>query len=441
MEIIMYSIKIILIILLSFSTIIICEKNSYSISTNENLPKDQTTPSSIQNIQDDKKINIVEKDPFVSDAPLISNVVTTTPLNIMYTSNEKSESAVERQLVIFKDKIKKTFSIYLERSAKYIEIMKNILIEKNLPEDLVFLPMIESGFNPQAYSRAKAVGPWQFIESTGKRYGLTIDWWRDERKDPIRSTIAAAEYLIDLYRMFGSWNLALAAYNAGEGRISRAMVKTSSDNYWQLLETKHIKRETKEYVPKYIAATLIATNPDNYGFLDLDYHKPFEYDEVTLYKPIDIDIIAICAKTSAKEIRELNPELKRWATPPDLSEYTIRIPFGSKQVFLDNLSLVPENKRFSYSTYKVKTNRETLKIISKKLHFPLFTLISLNNIDGDKVFSIGDVIKIPPKGKFFANISDKISNKKIKKKSVYKKSSLTKKVSLTKKNKIRAKGI
>jgi membrane-bound lytic murein transglycosylase D len=243
--------------------------------------------------------------------------------------------------------------------------MKDILKEKNMPEDLVFLPMVESGFNPRAYSSARAAGPWQFIAGTAKRYGLVIDWWRDERKDPVKSTVAAADYLKDLYGMFGSWSLALAAYNAGEGRIAKALRRTDSDNLWSLLDTTQIRQETKDYVPRYIAATIIANTPEDYGFRDLSYHEPFEYDEVILYTPVDLEVIAKCAGTGVDEIRELNPELRRWSTPPNLSEYTLRLPVGTADAFIENLSDMPDDKLFSYDSYTVKKN-ETLKKIDRK---------------------------------------------------------------------------
>ncbi|MCI0469517.1 MAG: lytic transglycosylase domain-containing protein, partial [Nitrospirae bacterium] len=169
------------------------------------------------------------------------------PLGIFFKSRAVAEKAVEKNLYHFKDRMKERFSEWLERSARYLDIMKEILKEKGMPDELVFLPIIESGFNPHAYSRARAVGPWQFMAATGKKYGLKIDWWRDERKDPVKSTYAAANYLKDLYGMFDSWKLALAAYNAGEGRISKAMRRSGADDYWDLLSTKQIRKETKEY--------------------------------------------------------------------------------------------------------------------------------------------------------------------------------------------------
>ena len=196
--------------------------------------------------------------------------------------------------------------------------MKEILKEKNVPEEIVFLPLIESGFSPNAYSPARAAGYWQFIASTAKRYGLEINWWKDERRDPVKSTVAAANYLNDLYEMFGSWNLAMAAYNAGEGKILKALNKAKTDDYWSLLKTNQIKSETKDYVPKFIAASLIANSPQTFGFDNLEYHPRLNYDIVTVKSPVDLDVIADCSETSEEVIKELNPELRRWCTPPDV---------------------------------------------------------------------------------------------------------------------------
>ena len=228
-----------------------------------------------------------------------------------YSSNEVAVKAVERNITLFTEKIKERFSLWLSRSGKYMEMMKEILKGENIPEEIVFIPLIESGFSPHACSPASAVGYWQFIASTAKRYGLKINWWMDERRDPVKSTVAAANYFKDLYGMFGSWNLAMAAYNAGEGKILRAINKTNSDDYWSLLDTSYIRRETKDYVPKFIAASLIANSPEEFGFEELEYHPPLNYDEITVYSPVDLEVIADCAEMGVGVIKELNPELRR----------------------------------------------------------------------------------------------------------------------------------
>lgn len=334
------------------------------------------------------------------------------PLGLSYETNNAALRAIERSLSLFSEKMRERFSLWLERSARYVDIMKEILKEKNMPSDLVFLPLIESGFNLNAYSRARAVGPWQFIESTAKRYGLIVDWWRDERKDPVKSTKAAADYLKDLYRMFGSWELALAAYNAGEGRISRALKKTYSDDYWDLLRTNQIRDETKNYVPHYMAAALIARAPEVFGFNYLDYHKPLDYEEITLHHPVDIEVIARCANTTVDEIRHLNAELRRWSTPPHVPNYTIKVPPQAKESFIANLEQIPSNERFSYDLYKVKKG-ENIKKIAAKLNVPVIAIIHLNSFTGLENLKAGDVIKVPPRDKYFTDLDDKMSAKKV----------------------------
>lgn len=325
-----------------------------------------------------------------------------------YSSNPVAAKAVDRNISLFTERIKERFSLWLSRSGRYVEMMKDILKAKGIPEDIAFLPLIESGFSPSAYSVARAVGQWQFIAATAKRYGLKIDWWRDERKDPVKSTAAAANYLKDLYEMFGSWNLAMAAYNAGEGKILRAVNRTKSDDYWALLNTTHIKRETKEYVPRFIAARMIANNPDDYGFENIDYHQPFEYDEVLLNGAVDLEVAARCADTTVETIRELNPELRRWSTPP-YDSYVLRIPAGKKDVFTENLMLVPEEERFSIATY-IAQKGDTLKSIAIKVGVPINVLLELN---GDiRSLKAGEKVHLPPKEKFHLDRDDKAKPKK-----------------------------
>ena len=373
----------------------------YAADTSQEIQNEQLTISSLP----EEKIN--KAPDVVSD----------------YSQNELASEAVKRNITLFTEKIREKFSLWLSRSGKYIDMMKEILRERDIPEEIVFLPLIESGFNPYAYSPARAVGYWQFIASTAKRYGLEIDWWKDERRDPVKSTVAAANYLKDLYEMFGSWNLAMAAYNAGEGKILKALNRTKADDYWALLNTSQIRRETKDYVPKFIAASMIANSPQNFGFEDLEYHPPLNYDKVTITSPVDIDVIAECSETSVEAIKELNPELRRWCTPPDVEEYTLRIPEGKKENFVKNLSQIPEKERFTVDIYRVKKG-DTFKKISKKTGIPQQVILDLNSLEKVIPLKASTEIYLPPKGKFVLDRDDRTGIKKVSLKS--KKKSLAK---------------
>ncbi len=309
-------------------------------------------------------------------------------------------------------RIKERFSMWLSRSGKYLEMMKDILRKKDVPENIVFLSLIESGFSPYAYSVANAAGPWQFIASTAKRYGLEINWWKDERRDPVKSTFAAADYLKDLYGMFGSWNLAMAAYNAGEGRIQKAMKRSNADNYWELLGTTHIRPETKDYVPKFIAASLIANNPQDFGFDEIEYHEPLSYDEVTLNSPIDLAVAAECAGVSLDEMKKLNPELRRWCTPPDVSDYTLRIPIGTKEQFLTALASIPETERFTFERYTVRKG-DTFQRIAHRTGIPVSVVLALNSMEKIMPLKPGSVVYIPPKALFSLDQEDRSLIRKV----------------------------
>jgi membrane-bound lytic murein transglycosylase D len=375
--------------LFSLIFLLLCVLPVYASEVNHDIPNDQPVLSTLTEEKIERGPAIVED----------------------YSYNKTAIEAVRRNVALFSDKIKERFSIWLSRSGKYLDLMKGILKEQNVPEDIVFLPLIESGFNANAYSPARAVGYWQFIASTAKRYGLEINWWRDERKDPVKSTVAAANYLKDLYQMFGSWNLAMAAYNAGEGKILKALNKSNADNYWALLEGRHIRNETKNYVPKFIAASMIANSPQNFGFHDLEYLQPLIYDLVAIKTPVDLDIIAGCAETSVEVIKELNPELRRWCTPPDVPEYSIRIPEGKKDVFNENLSRVPVEKRFTVDTYTVK-KRDTLATISKRTGIPAYVILDLNDMEKVMPLKEGTMLYLPPKEKIELDRDDKAPVKK-----------------------------
>lgn len=313
----------------------------------------------------------------------------------------------------FQGRGREHFARYLRRSGKYIPMMKKILHQEGLPEDLIYLAMIESGFNPHAYSRAKATGAWQFIASTGRRYGLDADQWHDERRDPEKATVAASKYLKDLYARYNDWYLAAAGYNAGEGKIDRAIRKYSTDDFWELTEGRYLKPETKDYVPKLIAAAMIAKNPKKYGFDNIEYEEPVETVEVTLNKPIDLRVAAKCADVSYENLRSLNPELIRWVTPVNREEYKLKIPSASKDRFEENYAALQPDNHLGEDKFRV-TKAQSLDHVAKKQGVPTILLAAANNMGMREMVRPGMELIIPftpPEGERFTDASEGNSKK------------------------------
>ncbi len=236
--------------------------------------------------------------------------------------------AVERHIEYFQNDIHDRFQEWLTRFYAYRPLLEQIFVEFDLPKELIYLSLVESGFNPRAYSRARASGPWQFIKSTGRMYGLKVNWYVDERRDPIKSTVAAAIHLRDLYDTFGSWPLALAAYNAGAGKISRAIQKTGTRDFWTIARTRFIRRETRQYVPKFMAAMIIAKRPALFGFHH-DSSPVHRYDEIRVDVPVHLRSVAKETGIPFEELRRLNPELRRSIIPPDGEGYHLKVPVGT----------------------------------------------------------------------------------------------------------------
>ena len=301
---------------------------------------------------------------------------------------------VKKIMSYFQNEIPDLFAIYLIRSKKYIPLMQKILKEKEMPVDLVYIAFIESGFNTHAYSRSRASGPWQFISSTGRLYGLKINWWVDERRDPVKSTRAAASYLKDLYGQFGSWYLAAAGYNAGEGKIERAIRKHKTDDFWELIRFRYLKRETKQYVPKLIAAAIIAKNPEKYGFSDLNGEDPFRFDTVVLKNAASLASIAKACETDIETIKELNPELKRNCTPPGIENYELRIPYKTTEKFEKNMELLAQPENIKYVKHK-KRKGETLYTISRRYNSDVDAIMDLNNIINPRRVRNGSLLLVP----------------------------------------------
>lgn len=293
----------------------------------------------------------------------------------------------------FSGKKRKFFETALARSGKYNPMMSTILQEEGLPEDLVYLSLIESGFSPHAFSRSKAVGPWQFIQSTGLRYGLKINGWVDERKDPVKSTRAAAAYLKDLHLQFGEWFLAAAAYNAGERKVEQAMQRSKTDDFWRLSQKTYLKSETRNYVPKFIAAVLIASAPERFGFGGILYESPLDYDEVTIKGSLWLEAIAKMANSTVKAIKELNPALLRNITPPHEDGFALRLPAGSRDTFVQAYDLLPDSAKPKMITHKVKKG-ETLLAIARRYSQQVTQLMDLNGLKSRQLRVGQDLIVI-----------------------------------------------
>lgn len=245
---------------------------------------------------------------------------------------------VEVYLELFQGAQRQYFSEWLARSGRYIPMIVAELEAAGLPLDLVYLSMIESGFSQTAISKAKAVGLWQFMSPTGRDYGLEITEYIDERRDDRKSTRAAVAYLGDLYEEFGDWFLAVAAYNGGPGRMRNAIRKARSRDFWKIAQEDILPLETKRYVPKLIAAIIIAKEPEVYGFTDIEENQPISYDTIAVGPGLSFDAVARITNSSRTIIQSLNQELLQAKTPPDREKYTLRIPKGSREMAEGNLS-------------------------------------------------------------------------------------------------------
>jgi len=317
------------------------------------------------------------------------------PGQIAYDFPVTINKQVEYYLDLFQNKQKNYFKRWLARSGKYLPAIRHELRKAGLPQDLVYLAMIESGFNPSAYSHAHAAGLWQFIRGTGRNYGLRIDSWVDERREPEKATKAAVAYLGALYERFGDWQLAVAAYNAGAGKMERAIKKYNSRDFWKLAQHRYLRLETKRYVPKLIAAILIARNPEQYGFTDIDYQQPVQYDLIKVPPRTDLRAIAVSGSTTIKEIRKLNNELRKNQTPPTSGSYQLKIPAGSYDLVAANMSRLHPVVTTGYKTHKVRKG-ETIGRISKRYRVSMTTLLKANKLHTSKLKN-GQRLRIPYK--------------------------------------------
>jgi membrane-bound lytic murein transglycosylase D len=279
-----------------------------------------------------------------------------------------------------------------ERASRHLPMMRQTFQEKGLPEELLNLAFIESAVNPWATSRAKAAGIWQFMSSTAQLYGMKVSWWVDERRDPEKSTRAAADYLKNLYRMFDSWPLALAAYNAGEGAVQRAIDRQRTRDFWAL----RLPKETQLFVPAFMAMTIISKEPERYGFSPPP-DQSLETETVILRQPAGFRSLAQAARTSVEQLRELNPELIRWSTPPEASQYALRIPAGLRADFLEELARIPPAERVGWVSHRVRKG-ETAPAIAKRYGVSLQAVLDMNGIKKRHTLKPGGTVLVPAMG-------------------------------------------
>ena len=350
------------------------QKTASSVSRNTSAPR-----------AEDPFLNSLEKDLNKTiDQPIerrrleFSKAVTENP-RVRYFINQFSKSG--------RNDLEKA----LARSGKYMPMIAQVLYEEGVPEELAYLALIESGFVIHSASSSGAVGLWQFVPTTARKYGLKIDSWVDERRDPLKSTRAAAAYLKDLHNYFGRWYLAIAAYNAGQGAIEKALQISGATDFWTLSAKSKLREETRNFVPKFVAASLIASDPQKYGFIDLVYDPPMDYEEMEIQGSLRLASLAEMAGTDPETIRELNPELLRNQTPPEESGFRVKLPAGHANTFVQTYQ-ERETRPTQIVTHEVKKG-ETLIAIARRYGQQVRALMELNGL-ANPTLRVGQLLKV-----------------------------------------------
>lgn len=324
-------------------------------------------------------------------APLAPPIYTFqgVPLNL----DRENRVRVDRWVDYFRVRRPFRFALFLRRMGRYESRILEALRSDGLPEDFLYLALIESGMDPNAYSRAQAVGLWQFMASTGTLYGLEITPLVDERRRPERATQAAVNYLSDLHEQFGDWFLAAAAYNGGPGRVRRAIRRSGRRDYWELVRGGYLPRETSEYVPKMLAAAWLGREPGLRGFKWLKKQAPPEVDQVRLYGRNRLSVVAAAAGVTEGAVRDLNPWLVMGVTPA--GRWTdVRLPKGTHGRFEEIYALIPEHHRSGTLTHTVRRG-ETLGGIARSYGVELETLLAANPDVAPRRLQVGDEIQVP----------------------------------------------
>jgi len=326
----------------------------------------------------------------------------TRPMFDIEVANYAANDRVQYYLDYFRGRARDHFAIYLARVGRFDGMLRSKLQAAKLPQDLEYMALIESGLNPNAVSRRRAVGLWQFMSWTGKRYGLTVDPWVDERRDPWLATDAAIRMISELNDQFGSLYLAAAAYDAGPGKIQRGLNRFAldgqegNDRFFALADERFLRRETRDYVPKIIAAAMIAKEPEKWGFLNIDRLSPLTFDSIQVSDAVGLDVLARLADTTQEAMEELNPQLVRRMTPPGRTVW-VRVPVGKADSATARLAVLPPERRVTHREHYVARG-ETLGAIAMRYRVSVDDIVSANRGLKPRALQVGQRLVIPTAG-------------------------------------------
>ncbi len=331
----------------------------------------------------------VEVDPALEY--LVSEDLRRTPFDFPVVVNQE----VVKLLDYYQSRGRKVTEEAIQRSGRYLPLIKAIFREEGLPQDLAYMAHAESLFKPKAYSRARARGIWQFMAGTARLYDLTVNYWLDERLDVVKATRSAARHLKDLKAEFGDWYLALAAYNSGPGRVARVLKRHGELDYWSMASRRLLPRETRNYVPSIIASIFIYRNPERYGF-NVTPDPPLEYEEVPVSDQVDLGVMAELMGVEAGVLEELNPALVRRVTPGNTT-YAVKVPPGKGATLVARLADLPPSQRLRFQTHLVRRG-ETLSAIARRYGVSVDAVAAANNLRNIHRLSLGQELLIPVSG-------------------------------------------
>jgi len=335
-------------------------------------------------------------------APADATAVAKPPMFDIDVANYAANDRVQYYLDYFRGRARDHFALYLQRLGRWDAMLRSKLQAAKLPQDLEFMALIESGLNPNAVSRRRAVGMWQFMSWTGKRYGLEVDSYVDERRDPWLATDAAIRMISELNDQFGSLYLAAAAYDAGPGKIQRGLNRFAlggqegNDRFFALADERFLRRETRDYVPKIIAAAMIAKEPQKWGFADIEPMSPLSYDSLRVTDAVGLDVLARLADTTQEAMEELNPQLVRRMTPPGRTVW-VRVPRGTADSAAARLAALPPERRITHREHWVSRG-ETLGSIAMRYHVSVDDILGANRGLRPRALRVGQVLSIPTTG-------------------------------------------